>query len=151
MDIILFIRLHLYPEFPYSQFKQHSLTLPIHVAVTFTHFSPRLFPFSVCNYFRIMHESLCIISLVLISCHKGKGKRVPLQAWSGAEGSRKLRLPNYVTTAQNGGKLVSLTHRPPLPPRKCSQYSFMLQAESAARPQCDRKYFMSMKNSNDFI
>ena len=45
----------------------------------------------------------------------GKGKAVPLQAWSGAEGSRKLRFPDYVTVAQDGGKVVSLTHRPPLP------------------------------------
>ena len=42
---------------------------------------------------------------------------VPLQAWSGPEGSRKLRFPDYVTTAQDGGKVVSPTHRPPLPPR----------------------------------
>ena len=47
---------------------------------------------------------------------KGKGKSVPLQAWTGPEGSRKLRLPDFVTTAQDGGKVVSLTHRPPLPP-----------------------------------
>jgi hypothetical protein len=47
---------------------------------------------------------------------KGKGKAVPLQAWSGQEGSRKLRLPDYMTTAQDGGKVVSLTHWPPLPP-----------------------------------
>jgi len=32
------------------------------------------------------------------------------------EGSRKLRFPDYVTTAQDGGKVVSLMHRPPLPP-----------------------------------
>jgi hypothetical protein len=44
-----------------------------------------------------------------------KGKAVPLQAWTGSEGSRKLRLPDFVTTAQDGGKVVSLTHRPPLP------------------------------------
>ena len=44
------------------------------------------------------------------------GKAVPLQAWSGPEGSRKLRFPDFVTTAQDGGKIVSLTHRPPLPP-----------------------------------
>jgi len=43
---------------------------------------------------------------------KGKGKAVPLQAWTGPEGSRKLRLPDFVTTAQDGGKVVSLTHRP---------------------------------------
>ena len=44
------------------------------------------------------------------------GKAVPLQAWSGPEGSRKLRFPDFVTTAQDGGKVVSLTHLPPLPP-----------------------------------
>ena len=42
------------------------------------------------------------------------GKAVPLQAWRGPEGSRKLRFPDFMT-AQDGGK-VSLTHRPPLPP-----------------------------------
>ena len=47
---------------------------------------------------------------------RGKGKAVPLQAWSGPEGSRKLRFPDFVTTAKDGGKVVSLTHRPPLPP-----------------------------------
>jgi len=45
-----------------------------------------------------------------------KGKTVPLQAWSGPEGSRKLRFPDFMTTAQDGGQVVSLTHRPPLPP-----------------------------------
>ena len=43
-------------------------------------------------------------------------KAVPLQAWSGPEGSRKLRFPDFMTTAQDGGKVLSLTHRPPLPP-----------------------------------
>jgi len=46
---------------------------------------------------------------------KGKGKEVPLQAWSGPEDSRKLRFPDYVTTAQDDDKVVSLTHRPLLP------------------------------------
>jgi hypothetical protein len=53
---------------------------------------------------------------VLETC-KGKGKAVPLQVWSGPEGSRKLRFPDYMTMVQNGGNFVSLTHRPPLPPR----------------------------------
>ena len=38
----------------------------------------------------------------------GKGKAVPLQAWTGPEGSRKLRLPDFVTTAQDGGRLSAL-------------------------------------------
>ena len=41
---------------------------------------------------------------------------VPLQAWSGPEGSRKLRFPDFMTTAQEGSKFVSHTHRPLLPP-----------------------------------
>jgi len=43
-------------------------------------------------------------------------KAVPLRAWSDPEGSRKLRSPDFMTTAQDGGKVVSLTHRPLLPP-----------------------------------
>jgi len=50
------------------------------------------------------------------TCMTYKKKAVPLQAWSGPQGSRKLRFPNYMTTAQDGGKVVSLTHRQPLPP-----------------------------------
>ena len=48
--------------------------------------------------------------------HKAVGKAIPLQAWSGPEGSRKLRFPDFITTAQEGGKVVSFTHRPHLPP-----------------------------------
>jgi len=32
------------------------------------------------------------------------------------EGSRMLRFPDVMTTAQEGGKVVILTHRPPLTP-----------------------------------
>ena len=46
---------------------------------------------------------------------KGKGKTVPLQTCSGPEGSRKLRFPDFMAMAQDGGRFVSLRHRPPLP------------------------------------
>ena len=39
---------------------------------------------------------------------KGKGKAVPLQAWKGPEGSRKLRFPNFVTRAQDVSRLSAL-------------------------------------------
>ena len=39
---------------------------------------------------------------------KGKGKAVPLQAWKGPEDSRKLRSPDFVTTAQDGVRLSAL-------------------------------------------
>ena len=60
--------------------------------------------------------TLSIKRSVLQVKKRGGGKAVPLQAWSGPEGSIKLRFPDYMTTAQDGGKVVSLTHRSPLPP-----------------------------------
>ena len=63
-----------------------------------------------------------------------KGKAVPLQAWSDPEGSRKLRFPDFMTTAQDGGKVVSFTHRPPLPPGNDPGYSFVLEVESTPGP-----------------
>ena len=57
-----------------------------------------------------------------------KGKAVTLQAWSGPVGSRKLWFPDFMTTAQEGGKVVSLTHQPHLPPQN-SWYSDLLEAE----------------------
>ena len=78
-------------------------------------------------------------------------KAVPLQARMGPESSRKLRFPDFVIMAQDGGKVVSLTHRPPLPPRKYCWYSFLLEAESTPGSYCDRKDFMSTTNSSDII
>jgi hypothetical protein len=60
----------------------------------------------------------------LTEMNKGKGKAVPLQAWNGPEDSRKLRFPDFMTTKQNGGKVVCLTHRPPLPPVNTSGTHF---------------------------
>jgi len=59
------------------------------------------------------HEKVCGSSM---TC---SGKAVPLQAWSVPGCSRKLRLPDFMTT-QDGGKVVSLMHRPLLTPKKCS-------------------------------
>ena len=53
---------------------------------------------------------------VSLGCKELVGKAVSLQAWRDPEGSRKLRFPDFMTMAQDGGKVVSLTHRPPLPP-----------------------------------
>jgi hypothetical protein len=56
-----------------------------------------------------------------------KGQAVPLQAWSDPEGSRKLRYPDFLTTAHDGGKVVSPTHRPHLPPENKSFWSDCLE------------------------
>jgi hypothetical protein len=48
---------------------------------------------------------------------KGKGKAIPLTAWTGPEGSRRLRFPDVQTIGTHeGSKVVSPMHRPPLLP-----------------------------------
>jgi hypothetical protein len=46
----------------------------------------------------------------------GNGKAIPLQAWTGPEVSRRLRLQDIKTMRQEDDKVFSPTHRPPLPP-----------------------------------
>ena len=94
-------------------FFPHLYTHNVHSQCTrtmYTHLA-----WSDCLQYR--HRSFrCRYNRVLLHLKK-KGKAVPLQAWSGPEGSRKLRFPDFMTTAQDGGKIISLTHRSPLPPR----------------------------------
>ena len=77
-----------------------------------------------------------------------KGKAVLLQAWSGPEGSRKLRFQDFMTTAQVGGKVVSLKHRPSLPTRNppgthfCQRLSWPQGHSAIGR-------IMSRKNTSD--
>ena len=52
------------------------------------------------------HLGLYTHTYLLIYIYKGKA--VPLQARRGPEGSRKLRFPDFVTTAQDGGRLSAL-------------------------------------------
>ena len=65
----------------------------------------------------------------------GQTLRVP-ELW----GSQILR-----QSAHEGDKVVSLTHRPPLPTRKYSWYSFLLEAESTPEPWCGRKDYVNEK------
>jgi hypothetical protein len=54
-----------------------------------------------------------------------QNKTIPLQAWKGPEGSRRMRLPDFKTF----GKVVS-----PTQPRKYFWYSFLLEAKSTPGP-----------------
>ena len=52
---------------------------------------------------------------MMVNEYVGKGNAVPLQAWTGPEGSRKLRFPDYMTMAQDGGRLSALSTGRPYP------------------------------------
>ena len=60
------------------------------------------------HWHSISHQEPTTCVLVDAISIKCKGKSVPLQAWSGPEGSRKLRFPDFVTAAQDGGRLSAL-------------------------------------------
>jgi len=76
-----------------------------------------------------------------------KGKAVPLRAWSCPDGSRKLRFPDFMTTAQDGGKVVSFTHRPPLQPGNTPGTHFCQRLSRPQRHSATGRV-MSLKNSN---
>ena len=61
-----------------------------------------------------LHNTQAAVPTIFVITHSYP-KAVPLQAWRGPESSRKLRFPDYMKKAQDGGKIVSPTHRPPLP------------------------------------
>ena len=66
----------------------------------------------------VVFGSECVndYKVILCSCGMKTDKAVLLQAWSGPEASRKLRSSDFMKTAQDGGKVVSLMHQLPLPP-----------------------------------
>ena len=75
----------------------------------------------------------------------GRCKAIPLQAWTGQEGSRRLRLPDFKTI----GTWRWQDYQPYAPatftPRKYSWYSFLLEAESTPWPKCGQKDYINEK------
>jgi hypothetical protein len=78
------------------------------------------------------------------------GKVVSVNGLEWPKGSRKLRFPDFMTTAQDGGKFVSLTHRPPLPPGNTHGTHFCWRLSRPQGHSATGKV-MSLKNSNDTI
>jgi len=93
---------------------------------------------------RLPEDDVQIPKHVAVLQETHEGKAVQLQAWSGPEGSSKLRFPYYMTTAQEVGRLSALLTGH-LYPKKCSWYSFLSEAESAPGSQCGRKDYVNRR------
>ena len=82
-----------------------------------------------------VHTYISYVKVKQLLCGPGQAPNFP-----GARGSQISR-----QSAHEGRKVVSLTLRPPLPTRKYSWYSFMLEAESTPGLQCGRKDYVNEK------
>ena len=100
---------------------------------------------NVCYFFRNPQQ-------VCVTWHRWSQvqEKVPLQAWSGPEGSRKLRFPDFMTTAQDGGNVFSLKNRPPLSRGNTPGTHFCYRL-SRSKGHSTTGRTMSLKNSNDII
>ena len=67
-----------------------------------------------------------------------KSKGTPVQAYSGPEGTRRLRLPVFKTIGTNRWYGFQYYAPPAFTTTKYSQHSFLLQPESIPGPQCSR-------------
>jgi hypothetical protein len=70
-------------------------------------------------------DQICPISQIYILTHEGKA--ILLHAWTGSEGSRRLRLPDFKIINTWSDKVVSSMHLQVLPSSKHSWYSFLLK------------------------
>jgi hypothetical protein len=57
-----------------------------------------------------------------------------LQKWTDPEGSRMLRIPEFIELAHEGVKVDNPKHLPHLSPKRYSWYFFLLMVESIPEP-----------------
>ena len=81
--------------------------------------------------FLVLRNSFHVIRYPFIELTVGKGKAIPLEAWTGPEGSRRFQDTRHMKVV----RLAALrTGRLYPSPRKYCWYSFLLEAESTPGP-----------------
>jgi len=81
----------------------------------------------------------------MFACKVYKGKAIPLQAWTGLESSRRLRLPYSKTIGLWRWQGCQPYAPAVFIPRKYSWHSFLLEAVSTPGPYCGRKDYVNEK------
>jgi hypothetical protein len=86
--------------------------------------------------------NVCLLKLTFSKACNCKGKSTPLQVW----GFQKVEDPTFQDNRQSKVEsFISPMHRPSLPLRNYSWYSFLLETESTPGLKCDRKGYVSEK------
>ena len=82
----------------------------------------------------LIYKWLCksLVDCIFVSLQEGKA--VPVQAQTGPEGPRNFRLSGFSDSRHKRGRTVSHRHRPLLPLRKNTRWSFWLEGESTPLP-----------------
>jgi len=107
----------------------HSLSLPLISVVNQWHCS-----------FLFLNVAIIrsVTDVITASLGKGKGKDIPIRAWTAPNGCSRMRLPDFLDNLRHitrkGGKVVIPNYRPPFSPRRHPWYSFLLEAEPTPEP-----------------
>jgi len=72
-------------------------------------------------------------------------KGIPLHAWTGPEGSRRFRLPEFMTIGTWRWQGCQPYAPAAFTPRKYNWYSFLLEAESVPQPTVPPRSFISIQ------
>jgi len=111
---------------------------------------PRGFRTKILQLCLVLHSFACpsLLNLAIPTIYNAISVQTnPYSALDRPFGRRECEAPRFsIKSALERVKAVSRTHRPPLLPRRCSWYSFLLEAESSPRQECGWKDYISQKS-----
>jgi len=132
--INMYLHLHKWSVTTQEQPPEVMVLLLIHIIV-----------YMFCKNKYILQEKLNLSHLNYMVHLKGKCKAITLQVWTGPEGSRRLRLPDFKTISIWRWYGCQPYKPAAFTSRKYSWYSFLFEAKSTPGPWCGRKDYVNEK------